>query len=461
MTYKQRLFLNMLVAQAGFAILSVLAIIKTSNILAIILVNVVFGVIMAYLQWASYNRIKDGVEKFKIYLRNLIDFTFMRKNRLEHLNYDRSNEIGGVLKELDKFADEFEKTRHEDMKVLGEMVLILNKLEQGIFSCKVKSTSSNFMIKELIKVTNNMIEKLSKNMNELKDTLSSYTNNDYTPVINIDKIIKDEMKEVLESVNILGETLRNTAKANLQNGQILDENARSMSDSMQNLAHKANQQAASLEETAAAVEEITSITRNNANNAVTMANLGNEVKVAVEDGNKLAHQTVSAMENINDRVTAINEAISVIDQIAFQTNILSLNAAVEAATAGEAGKGFAVVAGEVRNLAARSAEAANEIKKLVEEATLKANEGKEISEDMIAGYERLNEQITQTIDIIEQVSSASKEQMQGIEQINDAVNTLDRVTQENASEANHVAQIANSLRNLANQLLEDAKSKKF
>ena len=215
MTYKQRLFLNMLVAQAGFAILSILAITNTNNISAILIVNIIFGGTIAYLQWASYNRIKEGVEKFKIYLKNLIDFTFMRKNKLEHLNYDKSNEIGEVLKELDKFADEFEKARNEDMKVLGEMVLILNKLEQGIFSCKIKSTSSNFMIKELIKVTNNMIDKLSKNMNDLKNTLSSYTNNDFTPVINIDKILKDEMKEVLQSVNILGEALRATAKANL------------------------------------------------------------------------------------------------------------------------------------------------------------------------------------------------------------------------------------------------------
>ena len=119
------------------------------------------------------------------------------------------------------------------------------------------------------------------------------------------------------------------------------------------------------------------------------------------------------MTEIDKEVNAINEAITVIDQIAFQTNILSLNAAVEAATAGEAGKGFAVVAQEVRNLASRSAEAANEIKTLVQNATTKANDGKSIANQMINGYTELNENISKTIELIKDVEMASKEQQQG------------------------------------------------
>jgi methyl-accepting chemotaxis protein len=265
----------------------------------------------------------------------------------------------------------------------------------------------------------------------------------------------------MESVNALGDALKEAAKQNLSNGEQLESNAATMSESVRNLADKANQQAASLEQTAAAVEEITSITRNNASNASKMSELCNHVKTEVSNGMQLANKTSTSMDEINNQVKSIIEAIEVIDQIAFQTNILSLNAAVEAATAGEAGKGFAVVAQEVRNLASRSAEAANEIKSIVEQAAAKANDGKNVSDEMIKGYESLNKNFTETIDLIENVSSASKEQMTGIEQINDAVTMLDRVTQENASEANSVSSIANDVSSMANDLVADAKSKKF
>ena len=167
------------------------------------------------------------------------------------------------------------------------------------------------------------------------------------------------------------------------------------------------------------------------------------------------------MDEINKEVISINESITVIDEIAFQTNILSLNAAVEAATAGESGKGFAVVAQEVRNLANRSSQAAKEIKTLVEYAKVKANNGKKISDKMILGYKELNININKTINIIADVSQASKEQILGIEQINSSVSSLDRVTQENASEANTVLEISNKTLSLAQNLLLEAKNKKI
>ncbi|WP_428016512.1 methyl-accepting chemotaxis protein [Arcobacter sp.] len=191
-----------------------------------------------------------------------------------------------------------------------------------------------------------------------------------------------------------------------------------------------------------------------------MSELSKDLKDSVTTGGTLANKTALAMDEINQKVQAISEAISIIDQIAFQTNILSLNAAVEAATAGEAGRGFAVVAAEVRNLASRSAEAAREIKDLVENATTKTHEGKEISNEMSNGYNNLNQLISQTINIIQDVSSASKEQLTGIEQINNAISMLDKVTQENANESNSVSNIANETLSMALLLVEDAKSKK-
>ena len=154
-------------------------------------------------------------------------------------------------------------------------------------------------------------------------------------------------------------------------------------------------------------------------------------------------------------------AAPIIDQIAFQTNILSLNAAVEAATAGEAGKGFAVVAQEVRNLASRSAEAANEIKSLVEIATNKANNGKKIADDMIEGYTHLNESISRTLELIGNVENASKEQQKGIEQINNAVSELDKQTQQNANISNDTKDIALQTQSIAETVVSDADQKEY
>ncbi len=227
------------------------------------------------------------------------------------------------------------------------------------------------------------------------------------------------------------------------------------------LSSASNKAAASLEETAAALEEITSNMSSNTQNVVKMVSYANELTISVKEGEKLAGETTVSMDEINNQVTAINEAITVIDQIAFQTNILSLNAAVEAATAGEAGRGFAVVAAEVRNLASRSAEAAREIKNLVGNATSKANDGKTIANKMISGYTGLNENISKTIELIKSVEVVIKEQQMGIEQINNAINSLDQQTQENANVATQTKEITNQTQNIAFTIVKDADEKEF
>jgi len=405
--------------------------------------------------------ISGGLNKFKKSFAEFLEFITFKTNNFNKPAVYTNDEVADMLKLLNKTADEFDKKLKDDMRVIGEIVLTTDKVEQGIYMCRINSSTDNPMIVTLKNTINKMLDTVDKNMIELIRTVTNYANDDFTDKVDISPKLKAKMLEVMESTNKLGLALSEGARRNLNNGQTLEKNAQTMNNSMKNLAVKANEQAASLEETAAALEEITSITRSNADNASKMASLGETVKQSVTSGESLASKTAFSMDEINDKVSSINEAITVIDQIAFQTNILSLNAAVEAATAGEAGKGFAVVAQEVRNLASRSAEAAKEIKDLVEDANLKANEGKNISAEMIHGYQELNTHITETLQLIENVSSASKEQMTGIEQINDTVTMLDRVTQENANEANQVRTIANDVSSMAKDLVEDAMSKKF
>ncbi|QNM88410.1 methyl-accepting chemotaxis protein [Aliarcobacter cryaerophilus] len=407
---------------------------------------------------AVSNKDLENIDK---YFQQLIEFLSYEKSEFEYVESTGNKKVDDMFKNWNQQIKKFDKRTKDDMRVLGEIVLTADKVEQGIYKCRIKGDSDNPTISTLRNTLNKMLTSIDDATTRISRVVTSYTNDDFTDYIRVVDNYKDDMKLLMESINILGKELGNSAKNNYDNGETLEESASTMTSSMNNLAEKANEQAASLEETAAALEEITSITRNNTQNATKMATLGQVVKKSVQTGEELASKTASSMDEINEKVKAINSAITVIDQIAFQTNILSLNAAVEAATAGEAGKGFAVVAQEVRNLANRSAEAAKEIKNLVEEANIKTNDGKLISSDMIEGYKELNKNISETINIIEDVSAASKEQMLGIEQINQTVNMLDRVTQENAFESNQIKDISQSVSTLAYELLTDAKSKKF
>ena len=401
---------------------------------------------------SSLNIFQNGLLSFFSYLNK-------ESSGIKMLDSSSNDEFGEMSKVINENISKTQKGIEEDRRLIDETIAVLGEFEQGDLCQRLKIDVANPALMQLKKVLNNMGENLEKNINSILDILEQYANYNY-----LNKIDKQGLKEHLlklaNGVNYLGDSITSMLVENKSNGMTLDESSTILLTNVDKLNISSNEAAASLEETAAALEEITSNIRNNTENIAKMAKYSNEITKASSEGEKLANSTTTAMDEINTQVNLVNDAISVIDQIAFQTNILSLNAAVEAATAGEAGKGFAVVAQEVRNLANRSAEAAKEIKDLVENATSKTNDGKKISDEMKVGYNNLNKLISETIDIIQDVSIASSEQLKGIEQINDAVAILDRVTQENASEASNVALIANETLDMAKILVEDAKTKK-
>ena len=342
--------------------------------------------------------------------------------------------------------------------VISSTIEIANKVIAGDLSQRVVGETSNENIKALKDIINNMIsnleEKIAKDINVIINILNDFSSQNFTGRI-------DDKGQISENLNKLANTITEILSENKSNGLTLQKSSDILVSNVNILNANSNESAASLEETAAAIEQITGNIRNNTENVKKMSIFATQVTNSANEGEKLANATNNAMDEINTQVSNINEAITVIDQIAFQTNILSLNAAVEAATAGEAGRGFAVVAAEVRNLAARSAEAANEIKSLVGNANIKANEGKKIADSMIKGYGSLNENITKTSELIETVTMASKEQLAGIEQINDAVNQLDQKTQQNVSVANFTNDAANQISFIAQTILSSANSKQF
>ena len=421
-----------------------------------IFIFIIISLTIANMITKSLNDFKNGLLTFFDYLN--------KKTSNSILLDDRSkDEFGEMASFVNENIKQIEKTLNQDVALIEDAKVVMSRVNNGWYSQLIEKSTINASLEEFKNNVNKMIKSTKERFEEVDTVLEDYTKLNYTK--NLQLKPSDEKGGVFErlviGINTLQSSITQMLIDNKSNGLTLDESSDILLANVDKLNISSNEAAANLEETAAAIEEITSNIRFNTENISKMATLSTEVIASATSGEKLANETTVSMDEINTQVNMINEAITVIDQIAFQTNILSLNAAVEAATAGEAGRGFAVVAAEVRNLASRSAEAAKEIKAIVENATAKANDGKKISADMIDGYKKLNENISHTTNLISDIQNASKEQLLGIEQINDAVNSLDQQTQKNAAVAAQTHDVASITDQIAKLIVNDANEKEF
>ena len=401
----------------------------------------------------------DMVDKIQIGLQSFFSFLNRETSTITLVDINSKDEFGQMASLVNSNIEKTKDTILEDNQFINAVSIFVQELKSGNnlakFNLEVNTPIFKELKKSLEELQYYLEHTIARDTNVLLNVLEKFKNKDYTARF------PEPYASVAVTINELGDVICDILAENKSNGLTLNESSNILLQNVDKLNISSNEAAASLEETAAALEEITSNIRSTTEGITKMSSLSNDVTKSAKDGENLANKTTLAMDEINTQVNLVNEAISVIDQIAFQTNILSLNAAVEAATAGEAGKGFAVVAGEVRNLANRSAEAANEIKAIVENAKMKANEGKQIANSMIEGYKELNTNISQTMDLISDIQNASREQLLGIEQINDAVNSLDRQTQQNASIASQTHEIATLTDNIAKLIVKNANEKEF
>ncbi|EIB99462.1 methyl-accepting chemotaxis protein [Pantoea sp. Sc1] len=219
-----------------------------------------------------------------------------------------------------------------------------------------------------------------------------------------------------------------------------------------NLSSRTEDQASSIVETAASMEQLTGTVRQNADNATHANQLAGDASQVAARGSEVVRQVVTTMGEIHNSSRKVVDIISVIDSIAFQTNILALNAAVEAARAGEQGRGFAVVASEVRNLAQRSANSAREIKKLIEESVANIDTGSALVEQAGQTMDELMQGVSSVTTLMSEIMSASREQSMGIEQVNVAITQLDGTTQQNAVLVEQVSAAAQAMEAQSTQL---------
>ncbi len=290
---------------------------------------------------------------------------------------------------------------------------------------------------------NELLDAIVKPIQESAEVLAAAAHKDLTRRVSGQYMGQlNELKENINStVSSLDDALRQVSEAVEQVGSASSQ----IATGNQALAQGASHQASSLEEFSSSLEEMSSMTTQNAANAERAKEMSLSARAAADSGHKAMENMTQAIDRIKTSSSETAKVVKTIDEIAFQTNLLALNAAVEAARAGEAGKGFAVVAEEVRNLALRSAEAAKSTAELIKEAVDNAESGVVITEEVGGSLKEIIENNNEVADLISQISTAAGEQALGINQLNESVADMDQITQQNASNSEEGASVAEEL----------------
>jgi PAS domain S-box-containing protein len=331
----------------------------------------------------------------------------------------------------------------EQKGTLKEVARLIQAAQNGQLNERAEIGDATGDYKALREGINEMLEAIVTPLNEAQKALEAAAEKDLTKRVEGDyqgqfadfkQNVNDTIVAIEEALGQVGEAVEQVTSAS---GQI--------SASSQTLAEGSTEQAAGLEETSSSLEEMASMTKQNADNAQQANTLASEARKAADTGTESMTRMNTAINDIQKSSDETAKIIKVIDEIAFQTNLLALNAAVEAARAGEAGKGFAVVAEEVRNLAMRSAEAAKNTSAMIEESVKNSKNGVDIATEVGKVLEEIVQSIGKTTDLVSEIAAASAEQSQGIDQVNTAVAQMDKVTQQNAANAEESASAAEEL----------------
>ncbi len=334
---------------------------------------------------------------------------------------------------------------------ITEISTVVESLSVGDFSGRVEADLKGQLgtLKDSVNIS---VEQLEEAMVKIIAAIIKQKEGDLSQ--RISGHFNGELDRMVQSFNDSNAQLNTAINSIVDTASRVDTASEEVASGSSDLNDRTQEQAASLEETASAMEELTSTIQQNTSSAQQASELATDMQTKGKSGLILMDEAVVAIQEISTSNQKIEEIIVLIDSIAFQTNLLALNAAVEAARAGDHGRGFAVVAAEVRSLAGKSADAAKDIKTLIEASVSSIQQGSVKIEETGASFKAINESISTVSKVVEEIHTATKEQQQGVEQVNIAITSIDHTTQQNAALVEETTASAESLRDESVQLKE-------
>lgn len=422
-------------------------------LVCISIVMIILELILAFLMFDTINKslvaVKNGLNDF-------FDFINYKKENISKINLKSKDEFGEMAQEINKNIDKSIETFNNNTSIIEQTNDIIQKISNGFFSYNIneKEIISPDMQK-LVQSINLMIAQTKQKFDTVIQALENYGEYNFNYQITQEtnkQRLNGDFGSLVASTKLIGNNISEFLAMIMNTAHQLTSDTQKLNYSVEKLENSSLNQKNALDTSVNTLQNITKTINDNTLNTQQMSQLTFDVSNSANIGYDLAKQTTQAMNEITTEVSSINDAIEIIDKIAFQTNILSLNAAVEAATAGEAGKGFAVVAAEVRNLANRSADAAKEIKNLVHKANEKTIAGKEIAFNMISGYENLSAKINNTTKLVQELEHASMIQQNSINQINNEVQILEENVKINSDNSKNIAQLSYEISQLSEKL---------
>ncbi len=368
--------------------------------------------------------------------------------------------VGSMSDAINKRIDIISANKAQNQQFLQVLKEVMKQVEKGDFQKRIEVETKDALLQEIKTQINTMIqalqEKVGKDLPQILSVLDHYSKEDYT------QSIANPQGEIEQAIMRLREAVVEMLQASLLMGTEFQQAASRVNQKVQKAYETIDVDIVrELATVIYAIDEITAHIKANVESASFIRSYSDGVAEAAHEGEILAKETAKAMSEIDEEVNKINEAISVIDKITMQTNILSLNAAVEASSAGESGKGFAVVAQEVRNLASQTSIASKEIQSVVDIAKEKVQVGNEVLTKMINGYRQLVDQVSNSTDLIQNIVTHSNLQDVQIQKINDLVKHMQELITLSLGELKEAEQFSSQNRDRARELVAFSKEKKF